>query len=298
MGRHDNGPCLFQTRFNLYIQNMPCSTSRFASIIGRSAAVSALALMILSPSTLAAEGTAAAQIIGPAAYAEIQAKGKAVRTGTSSLALLPAHASAEGLRAAVAAEKPGVIVETVFALPRKGPPDLTGRKAELASIYGLMRSFGTLKGIEYYSASHKAMRVLYAESYRIDDEVKRSPLPDPPAPAADSIPATETMLAFQKDLSLGANVYRYSFATFPDAVLVEATNLTIMSYGIVPMVSTGGFKTRILVIAADDAIVFYSASTANPPGIFRSRIGESLANRAEALFRWFSAKSSSFPAQK
>jgi hypothetical protein len=268
---------------------------RSASAVRRAAVAAALGLAVLAPATLAAEGATAAEIIGKAAYAELEANGKAVRTGSGpSLALLPAHASAEGIRAALLAEKPSIVVETVFALPRKAPPDSTGRKAELAAIYGLMRSFSTLKGIEYYSISHKAMRVLYVESYRIDDEVKRSPLPDQTAPEADAIPATETILAFQKDLSLGSNVYRYSFESFPDSVLVEATNLTRMSFGIVPMVAPEGFRTRILVIAADDAIVFYSVSTANPPGIVRSRLGESLANRAEALFRWFSAKSPSF----
>jgi len=259
-------------------------------VVGRVAAA-ALVLAVLAPADIAAEGSSAADIIGKTAYTEVLAKGKAVRTGSGpSLALLPANVSAEGIRAEVAAEKPSVVVETVFALPRARAADPNGRKAELAAIYGLMRSFGTLQGIEYYSVSHKAMRVLYVESYRIDDEVKRARLPDPAAPAADSIPASETILAFQKDQSLGANVYRYSFRSLPDSVLVEAINLTRMSYGIVPMVAPGGFKTRIIVIAADDAIVFYAASTSDAPGIIRSRLGESLANRAEAMFRWFSAK--------
>jgi hypothetical protein len=274
---------------------MRTTGNRSTSIIKRAFLVGTLFASFASPALLAAEGARAAQIVGDAAYAEIQAKGKAVRTGVGpGLALLPAQASAEGIRAAIAAEKPGIVVESVFALPRKRPSDPAGQKAELAAIYGLMRSFGTLKGIEYYSVSHKAMRVLYAESFRIDDEKARAPLPDQSFPEADSIPASETLLAFQKDLSLGANVYRYAFTSFPDAVLVEATNLTRMNYGIVPMVAPEGFKTRVLVIAADDAIVFYSVSAANSPGIVRARLGESLANRAEALFRWFSARSSSF----
>jgi hypothetical protein len=272
---------------------MSQATCRSTSGIRKAASCIALCLAILAPRALAAE--TAAQIVGAAAYAEIQAKGKAVRTGAGpSLSLVPAHASAQAIRDAIGAEKPGVVVETVFSLPRKRPADEAGRKAELASIYGLMRSFGTLKGIEYYSVSHKGMRVLYAESYRIDDEIKRSPLPDEPSPAVDSILRTETILAFQKDLSLGANVYRYSFTSFPDAVLVEATNLTKMSYGIVPMVSPGRFKSRLLVIQAEDAIVFYTASVADSPGIVRARLGESLANRAEALFRWFTDKSAAF----
>jgi len=225
-----------------------------ASVQLKRAILAASVLALSATAALAAEETTAAQLLGPAVYAEVQAKGKATRTLSGlALELLPAYPAAQGIRAAVASEKPGVIVETVFSLPRKRPADAAGKKAELASIYGLMRSIGTLKGIEYYSASHKAMRTLYVESYRIDDEIKRTPLADQPSPEPDSIPATETVLAFQKDLSFGANVYRYSFITYPDGVLVEATNLTKMSYGIVPMVGVGGFKTRLLVIAAADS---------------------------------------------
>jgi hypothetical protein len=277
----------------LYSQKRNASEARARLVLA------ALALSLPAPAMIAAEGPTAADILGQAAYAELQAGGKAVRTEAgTSLALLPAHACAEGIRAAIAAEKPSIIVEAAFALPRRRPSDEAGRRAELASIYGVMRSFGTLKGIEYYSITRKAMRELYAESYRIDDPVARSPLPDQAPPAADSIPASETLLAFQKDTSLGANVYRYSFTTFPDAVLVTATNLTRMSYGFVPMVAPEGFKTRLLVIPAEDAVIFYSVITADPPGIIKGRLGESLANRAEALFRWFSSKSASFIARQ
>jgi hypothetical protein len=232
-----------------------------------------------------------AKILGDAAYTEILAKGKVVRIG-SSPEMLPAHPAAEGLGAAVSAEKSGVVVESAFFLPRASVADSAKVKAELAAIYGTMRSFGSMQGIEYYSASRKAMRTLYVESYRIDDESKRARLPDEAFPAPDAVPASETVLAFQKDLSLGSNVYRYTFTSYPDAVLVEATNLTRMSYGLVPAVSQGGFKTRVLVVQASDGIVFYMLSAAKVPGFLKSKLGESLANRAEALFRWFSSKSS------
>jgi hypothetical protein len=276
---------------------MPDSRFNSASGVLTKACLSALMLASMSSAAISAEGPAAADIMGKAAYAELQAGGKAVRTGKdATLSLLPAHSSSEGIRAAIAAERPSIVVETLFSLPRARASGRAVRGSELASIYGIMRSFGTLKGIEYYSITHKAMRVLYDESYRIGDAVARSPLPDQGTPAADSIPASETLLAFQKDSSLGANVYRYGFTSFPDAIFVEATNLTRMVYGFVPMVAPEGFKTRLLVIPAEDAIVFYSVISANPPGIIRGRLGDSLANRAEALFRWFSSKYASVKA--
>jgi hypothetical protein len=262
------------------------SASAFVARLG----LSALALAaLLSPAW--SEGQTAAELLSPETYAELQAGGKVIRNESgTSLSLVPAQAASAQIRAAIAAEKPSIVVETLFSLPRKRPADPQGRKAELASVYGIMRSFGSLKGIEYYSATRKVMRVLYIESYRIEDAASRAALPDPAPPSADSIPAAESILAFQKDSSLGSNVYRYSFASFPDAVLVEATNLTNMVYGFVPMVAPGGFKSRLLVVPAEDAILFYSVIDANPPGIIKAKLGVSLANRAEALFRWFSAK--------
>jgi hypothetical protein len=263
----------------------------------RQLSILACTFLAITPSAFAFDGSApsssaaVSDIVGPSAYAELKSAGKLVRTNSDAkLGLLPASAAAGSIAQAVAAQKPGIVVEALFILPRKRPADEAGRKAELASVYGLMRSFSTLKGIEYYSASRGKMRTLYAESYRIDDPVKRHPLPDQPPLAADAVPASETMLAFQEDLSFGANVYRYAFSSYPDAILVESLNLTRMSYGIVPAVAAEKLATRVLVICAEDAIVFYSESGADAPGLLKSKIGESFANRAEVLFRWFSAK--------
>lgn len=255
--------------------------------------LAALLLALLASPILAQDGATASDLIGAAAYAQIKASGKAVRSGSDArLELLPKHPATAGIAEAVAAGKSGVVVEAAFALQRKRPSNAAERKAELASIYGLMRSFSTLEGIEYYSVTYGKMRTLYSESYRIDDAAKRSPLPDPSPPPADAVPSKESILVFQKDTSFGANVYRYAFASFPDAVLVEATNLTKMSYGIVPMVASEGLKTRLLAVCAADAILFYVESDTDAPSLLRSRVGDSFANRAAALFAWFSANAS------
>jgi hypothetical protein len=276
---------------------MNAPSSKPAAAARRLAIASAILLAVTAaaaePAPAAAPALKTADLLGAGVCAEIAVKGRAARVD-SSLELLPKHPSAAGIRAAIAAEKPGVIVESAFLLPRQRVEGAAGEAAELASIYGAMRSFGSMQGIEYYSASRKKMRTLYAQSYRIDDEKNRTKLPDQPYPSVGSIPSNETFIVFQEDLSLGANVYRYAFTSFPDAVFVETTNLTRMSYSIVPAVSPGGFRTRVLVIQADDAILFYAASTADVPGFLRTKMGESLSNRAEALFRWFTAQAATF----
>ncbi|HET7838703.1 MAG TPA: DUF6675 family protein [Rectinemataceae bacterium] len=223
-------------------------------------------------------------------YDDLVAKGKAVRTSDSgSPSLIPAFPGSDLVRAAIAAERPGILVETVFLLPRAAPAESDRTKMELAAIYGLLRSFSSLEGIQYYSVSHHSMRTLYAESYRIDGPETRRRLPDPPSPSASALPEAESLFAFQRDLSFGQNVYSYAFRGLQGAVMVEVGNVTKMSWGIVPIAAPGALKTWLFVVQASDAVVFYTASGAKAPGIFRSRLQESFVNRAAALFAWFTA---------
>jgi hypothetical protein len=241
----------------------------------------------------AAGSSPVARLLPPEAAARLATSGKAVRSSSGSPGYLPDHPASAGIRDALAKEKPSLLVEAVFALPRAMPSGAAARSAELSSIYGILRALGSLQGIEYYSVSHKAMRTLYAESYIIDGPSSKTRLEDPEPPAPGAVPVTETLFAFQRDLSFGANTYRYDFAAYPDAILVKSGNLTSMSYGIVPLIAPNALATRLLVIQADDAILFYVESGTNAPGLFRGRLEESFANRAEALFKWFSAKAAS-----
>jgi len=230
-----------------------------------------------------------AALLGETTAAELASGGKATRTDTHGfLGLLPKDAAAESLRALIAADKPAILVESVFTLPRVAPEGAAGIAAEMARIYGLMRSFSSLEGIEYYSASRKKMRTFYAESWPIADAETKTRLPDLPAPEAGAIPATERITVWQKDLTFGGNVYSYDFASSAGTLRVMSTNLTRMSYGPIPLIAPLGLKSRLLVIQAEDAIVFYVESDAKAPGLFSGRIGESFSNRAAALFAWFS----------
>lgn len=254
-----------------------------------------LVLMALAPFGLIAEGQAAqgsslASLLPADAASALASSGKAVSTSAGKLSLIPNHQAAKAIREAVEKEKPSLIVEAVFALKRPKPADAASAQTELASVYGILRSLGSLQGIEYYSASRKKMRTFYAESYIIDGPDSKTALSDPKAPLAGAIPQSETVYAFQRDLSFGANRYRYEYAAFPDAICLSSSNLTKMSYGIVPVAAPGELSTRLLVIQADDAILFYAASGAKAPGLVSGKLEDSFANRAEALFRWFSAK--------
>lgn len=253
----------------------------------------ATASSLWAQASSAPSGSTIAGLFPPEAMAQLAASGKAVRSSSGEPGFLPAHQASAAIREGLSAEKPSVLVEAVFSLPRAKPADAAAKAAERAAIYGILRSLGSLQGIEYYSVSHKAMRTFYAESYIIDGPSSKVKLVDPAPPAPGAVPSVETLFAFQRDLSFGANTYRYDFAAYPDAILLKSTNLTRMSYGFVPVIAPEALAIKLLVIQADDAILVYVASGATAPGLFRGRLEESFANRAEALFKWFSAKASS-----
>jgi hypothetical protein len=262
---------------------------------GRVLAAASARAFALSLAFLAAGGGAAAQgalpsaaaVLGAEAYGEALAGRATSVTEDGRPRLLPSIPAAALVARALSAESPAMLVESLFLLPRAAPPDEGSRRAEAAAAYGLMRSFSSLAGIEYYSASRGAMRVFYEESYLIDGPVSRRALADPPAPDPSAPPRSETLFAFHRDTTFGANVYEYRFSVEGDAVLVESSNVTAMRLAFVPVIAPRGLRTWLVVYPASDAILFYAASVAKAPGLLRGRLGESFANRAEALFKWF-----------
>jgi hypothetical protein len=257
-----------------------------------------MACLAVIGSTLGAELRSVIDLLGQNSYSEVHSSGKIIRvSSTGKPSLLPFHEASKAIRTEIETENPGILVEAAFMLPRLAPANQEEAAAELASIYGLLRSVGSLEGIEYYSQSRKKMRMFYAESYRIDGPKGTARIADPPFPVHKEIPIQETVFAFQRDLSFGANRYKYIFENMGDAVAVKAVNLTRMYYGILPLFTPGSLTTKLLVVPASDGIVFYAVSWAHAPGIMKAKIRDSFGNRAEALFRWFVDKSKSFVKQ-
>jgi hypothetical protein len=230
-------------------------------------------------------------LVPASAYAELVKSGSLVQTAPEGRGpvLLPTHAASASIRAALAAEKPNLIVEALYLYRRPRPAD---PQAELRSLYGTLLSISSLEGIQYWSASRQKMRTFYAESYRIDDPKAKRRLPDLTPPATGPLPGTATCYALQRDLTFGSNVYRYDYVTSPDGILLESTNMTSMNYLAMPLMAPGGLKVRLLVVQTDEAILFYVASGANAPslGIIRDKVEESITNRAIALYKWFEAR--------
>ncbi len=204
----------------------------------------------------------------------------------ASITWAPAHPLAARVQSDLRSEEPDVIVEALYLWKKPRPADPA---AELIAVYNILRAVGTLQGIEYWSASRQTMRLFYEESWRVVSPEDRTRVPDQ---RVASVPPSETFTVWQKDLSFGGNLNRLEYRTAPDGVLLESVNLTRMYYKFVPLAAPGALKVRVLALNTDEGILFWAVSSARAavvPGI-RGKLEDSFGNRAEAVFRWFSAR--------
>lgn len=261
--------------------------------VRRVALVFSLAL-VLPAILLGQQLPSLAVILDKSTIEKLGTQGKLVVTASgsdaSSLAVNLLNPAMDFLRNEIKAEKPGILVEALFLDQRAEPLDAA---AEFVAVYRHLTELSSLAGITYWSASRKEWRTFYAESWRVSGPSSRDPLPDEPLVG---LPPAKTLFAFQRDLSFGANLYRYEYKVMgggaSQALLVTQTNLTKMSYGIIPLVGVEGLRTRLLILPAKEGILFYAVSAANSPPvpILNGKLQDSFSNRAEALFKWFGGK--------
>ena len=183
---------------------------------------------------------------------------------------------------------PSVMVETLHLY--KKPPEAekpVWSADEEARIYNELLSLSTLTGIQYFSASRGAMRILYENSFVVDDPSSKKPVSDPVYSAP---PAELTIYARQKDSTFGENVYQYDYYAIPGAIIFTQENLTSLTYGIIPAVGKNKLRSAIAILDAGDYLLVYAVSMAKAASIpgMNDRIGNSFANRAEAIIHWFS----------
>ena len=204
-----------------------------------------------------------------------------------SLVLLPLVSSRDAVASEVRAGRPTVAVEVIRVL--RGLRRPLDTQEGLRDLYNQLHALSTMKGITYWSASRKEQRVLFTESFAIASPRAVSPVADP---VFSALPAEDAMYSFQQDQSYGKNVYMQRFSAAPDHMLVRIENVSSITIAFIPVIPSGGFVTRSILIPVGRDLVFYGVSyirTSFPIGDRRSR-EESLANRLIAMSDWLRAR--------
>jgi len=178
--------------------------------------------------------------------------------------------------------EPNMAIEGLYFIPHQSPDS-----SEMLKVLNTLCSVSTLQGLEYYSHSRSTMRLLFEESYVLDDFSNRNVLEDP---KFDNLPFLVEMNIFQKDLSFGSNDSSLSIWSDPQGIFLEQENQTAMKYnGVIKVINPGKFKTMLLVLPCEDGWLYYgimAAETLNIKALI-NRANTSLYNRMKAFYNWF-----------
>jgi len=183
--------------------------------------------------------------------------------------------------------EPTLAVETLY-LYKKPDSAANWNDSLKTALFNQMTALSTLTGIEYFSVTRNTMRTFYEYSSVIDGQTSKKPLPDP---VFNKPPAQYTLLARQKDLTFGDNIYRYEYRAAESALFFIQENMTSMNYGIIPAVGKNKLRSVLAVIDCGDSLLIYAVSmakAASVPGM-TDRIGNSFKNRADAVYKWFAS---------
>ena len=203
--------------------------------------------------------------------------------------LAPRHSVLTALLEAVRQDLgPSVMVETLHIYKKPAEAEKTIWSAgEETALYNSVLALSTLAGLQYFSATRGVMRTFYETSSVIDGPSGKKPLADP---VYARPPSELTLYARQKDLTFGDNIYQYEFYTAPGAIIFIQQNLTSLTAGIIPAVGKNKLRSFVAVLDAGEYLLVYASSMAKAaslPGM-NERVGNSFANRAEAVLHWFS----------
>ena len=214
-----------------------------------------------------------------------------------SVRLYPESGSAEELVRRITGIKPNIGVEAVYLYPAGG---LRADPETLSRLYAMLHRVSTLSGIEYYSHSRGHMRTFFRRFYPIAEpedpgELVGEDVPDPP-PLADPVPAglppTDTLYAFQEDLTFGESISRIEYRSDGEILTLAITNLTDLHYKFIRLVKEGNMQIHLSLIVLDDYILFYGNCAVKTFNLFglAARKKESFLNRIEAMYSWFTGR--------
>lgn len=209
---------------------------------------------------------------------------------TAETVLAPPGAAARAIQQSLDELGPRLGIEVARSMP-VAPHAFT--EAGRTAIHGILLSFSTMEGIQYWSASREEYRELFSESYRVAGPGRRdrAVLPDLTGP-----PSHEPVVFYtaQQDGTFGMNVYRVTVETSENAFLLGITNVTTMTWGAIPLVRGEQLQTFVLVEFHQEAreLHFYGNTAVRVPAVLglEDRARNSFYNRIVAMQQWFARR--------
>jgi hypothetical protein len=210
-----------------------------------------------------------------------------------TLTLLPPAARGDRIAGNVKEVQPTMGVEMMRIIG--GSHGALDTPAGLLEIYNALHAVSTMKGITYYSVTHRKVQVLFTQSYAVTDAERLERISDP---LFTEIPAENVLFTFQEDGSFGKNAYQNSFWPRPDHLEVLIENISTISFLLVPIVRPRNLVIHAALFPVGRDLLFYGCAyihTSLNPGDRHSR-DESLRNRLAAIAEWLKSRLSLPPA--
>lgn len=180
-----------------------------------------------------------------------------------------------------------LIIEALAFLPAPPAKASYNVRSQLETLGLVFNQFGSLQGIQYWSASRNIMRTLYTEAYRVDNPKTRSKLKDPETVAELHVLLPQRTYVYQKDQTFDGVVTEVQCSMSQTTFLMTNTNATPLRLIGIPVLPVDGLRTGFLAAPFSEGILLYFVTSIQSPSIGRSRVFESASNKALALLHWF-----------
>lgn len=181
-------------------------------------------------------------------------------------------------------------VESIFLIPVPDhkldeylKEDFKSRKIRL---FNILRSVSTLEGITYYSESKKSIRVLYSQSYAINNLKEKTRISDP---IVKNTSPLSKMYMYQKDASFGKTIYEIIYKTTYNEISLSMKNVVKFQKGIITLIEKGKMQLHIIVYPLDNGFLFYGLCLADAScsDNLKKKLNKSFFNRIQAYRIWF-----------
>jgi hypothetical protein len=226
------------------------------------------------------------QYITETQYAALLQNGEINRTvlNDPTLALVPKIVDKDAIVASVRQMNPAIVAEVLLLHPMKSREPNVRASAE--KIHATVLKVNTLKGIEYWSASRKQMRVFINDAFVTDTADSRKKLPDPAFVPSD---LDLSLFAFLQDSSFGDYSCSIRYRFHDDSISMDMENTTTIWVFFIPAVDPGHLRSYLYILPGTDSILFYGFGCVNIVNLFGlvESKRDSLYNRVKAMYAWF-----------
>jgi len=130
------------------------------------------------------------------------------------------------------------------------------------------------------------MRVLFSNSYAVDNAKDKKRIPDP---LVTSIPPESSLTIMQDDTRFGTNYYNVRYLGAPDAISMTMTNITTLSLLFIPVISPQDMQLHLVVLPYKGSRLFYGSVVVRVGTMLglQGIVRDSFHNRINALYGWF-----------